>query len=51
MGGDCDVHDTAAMMRQHDQDEEEPIRRGWHDEEIGGDDLVGVIREERAPGL
>jgi hypothetical protein len=38
-------------MRQDDEGEEEPIRRGGDDEEIGGHDLADVIIEERAPGL
>ena len=45
------VHDTASLVRQDDQHEEEPIRRGGRDEEICRHDLPDMIREKRAPCL
>jgi len=51
MGGDRHVHDAATLMRQNDQHEEESTRGGGHDEEIGGCDLVDMIREKRPPRL
>ena len=38
-------------MRQNHQHEQQSIRHGRHDEEIGGGDLVDVIGEERTPAL
>jgi hypothetical protein len=49
--GDRDVHDTAALVRQDHEHEQEPPRRCRHDEEVGGRDLLEMIREERAPRL
>jgi hypothetical protein len=46
-----DMHDATAVVREDDQHEQQPTRRGWHDEEIGCGDLPGVIRQERPPGL
>jgi hypothetical protein len=51
MGGDRHVHDTATLVRQDDQHEEESICGGGHHEEIGGCDLADMIREKRAPRL
>ena len=51
MGGDGHVHDAATLVRQDDQHEEQSIRGGGHDEEIGGRDLADMIREKRAPRL
>jgi hypothetical protein len=51
MRGDADVHDAATAMGQDDQHEQQSIRDGGHDEEIGGHDLIDVIGKERPPGL
>ena len=51
MRGDADVHDAATPMGQDDQHEQQSIRDGGHDEEIGGGDLADMIREKRAPRL
>ena len=51
VGGDRDVHDTATLVRQDDQHEEQSICGGGHHEEIGGCDLADMIREKRAPRL
>ena len=51
MGRDRHVHDAAALVCQDNQHEEESIRGGWRDEEIGSHDLADMIREKRAPGL
>jgi hypothetical protein len=51
MGRDRHVDDAASFVRQDDQHEEEPVRRSWHDEEIGCHDLAALIREKRAPRL
>jgi hypothetical protein len=40
MRGNCDVSDAAALMGEDDQHEQQSIRDGRHDEEIGGRDLV-----------
>jgi len=51
MVGDCDVHDPSVLVRDDHQDEQQSARGRRHDEEVGGRDLVHVIRRERAPGL
>ena len=43
MRGDADMHDAATPMGQDDQHEQQSIRDGGHDEEIGGHDLIDVI--------
>jgi hypothetical protein len=45
------MEDSTAFMREDHQHEEQPTRRGRHDEEIGRGDLLEVIREEGAPRL
>ena len=51
MRGDPDVNDAATPVGQNDQYEQQSIRDGGHDEEIGGHDLIDVIGEERPPRL
>lgn len=51
MGRDRHMHDVSSLVCQDDQYEEESIRGGWHDEEIGSPDLADMIREKRAPRL
>jgi hypothetical protein len=34
--GDRDVHDGSAVLREHDQDEQQPIRDRWNHEEVNG---------------
>jgi len=51
VGGDGGVDDASTVMPQDHQHEEEPERDCGHDEQVGGHDLAGVIREERPPGL
>jgi hypothetical protein len=40
---DYDVHNTPPVMSEHQQHEQQPARRRWYDEEIGGHDLLNVI--------
>jgi hypothetical protein len=42
--GDRDVHDAAALVGEYHQHKQQPARGGRHDEEVGGRDLVDVIR-------
>jgi hypothetical protein len=51
MAGDGHVYDTATLMRQNDQHEEESTRGGRYDEEIGRRDLADVISQECPPCL
>jgi hypothetical protein len=51
MRGDGDVSDVPTPVGQNDQHEQQSIREGRHDEEIGGRDLVDLIGEERPPAL
>jgi hypothetical protein len=39
------------MVGKHDEDEEHPQTRGGDREEIEGDQIPGVVGEERPPGL
>ena len=51
MGGDGDVDDASAIVRQNDQHEQEAASCGRDHEEIRRHHLAQVIPEERAPGL
>jgi hypothetical protein len=51
MRGDRHVPDASPIVSEQDQDEHEAERHGRHHEEIGCDDLAGVIGQERAPRL
>jgi hypothetical protein len=46
---DRDVYDPAALVRKNHQHKQQSARGGRHDEEIGGGDLLDVIRLECAP--
>ena len=48
---DGDTHDAPAIMREQHQDEEELARRRRDHEEVGRDQLLRMIGQERAPGL
>jgi hypothetical protein len=45
------MHDTIAVVREHHEDKQQPAGRRGHDEEIGRQNLVDVIGQERLPGL
>ena len=49
--GDRYVPDASPIVGEEYQDEQEAVRRGRDDEEIGGHDLADVILQEGAPGL
>lgn len=51
MCGYRDVDYTTTLMSQDNQHEQQPIRHGAYDEEVGGHNLVDVISEECSPGL
>jgi hypothetical protein len=51
MRGDRHVDNSAAVVRQNDQCEQEAVRDGGYDEQVGGHDLARVIGEKRPPGL
>lgn len=51
MGCDGDVHDASTMVGQHHQHEQEAARRRWDHEEVGRNELLHVIPQERAPRL
>src|SRR5918993_5083949 len=59
LGGPCrrwmcrhrDVHHTAAIVRQQDQDEQYTPGDRWDHEEIGGRDLLEVAGQEGPPRL
>jgi hypothetical protein len=43
------MHDTTALMRQHDKDKEHSEGGGWNRKEIAGDDVLNVIIEKGLP--
>jgi hypothetical protein len=45
------VPDASPIVGEEYQDEQEAVRRGRDDEEIGGHDLADVILQEGAPAL
>jgi hypothetical protein len=51
MLGDVEVEDAAALVGEHDKDEEDAQLRGGHREEIDSDQVPDMVGEERAPGL
>lgn len=51
MGGNGKVHHAAAIMREHEKDEEQAESRSGNDEEIGRSQILHVILQKRLPGL
>ena len=51
MLGDVEVEDAAALVGEHDKDEEDAQLRGGHREEIDSDQVPDMVGEECAPGL
>src|SRR5262249_53761545 len=48
---DGDMQDVAPLVRENDEDEQEPARGRRNDEEVGRRDLLEMVGEERSPGL
>jgi hypothetical protein len=51
MLGDGDVDESSTIVLEDHKDKEQPKRHRGHDEEVGGHDLVRMIREEGPPRL
>jgi hypothetical protein len=49
--GDVEVDDAAAMVGEHDEDEQHAQARRRHGEEIDGDQIADMVSEEGPPGL
>lgn len=49
--GDVEVDDAAAMVGEHDENEEHAQSSRWHREEVNGDEICDVIGKERPPRL
>jgi hypothetical protein len=49
--GHVEVDDAAAMVRKHDEDEQDAQARGGHGEEVDGDQVLDMVGEEGPPGL
>ena len=49
--GHVEVDDASAMVREHDENEENAQGRGGHGEEIDRDEVPNMVGEERPPGL
>ena len=43
--------DAPAVVSEHDENKEDAQARGWHREEIEGDQIADMVGEERPPGL
>jgi hypothetical protein len=48
---DRDMHHAPAIMGKEYQDKQQPARRGRHDEEVSRNQLLGMVGQERSPGL
>ena len=51
MLGHVEVDDAPAVVSEHDENKEDAQARGWHREEIEGDQIADMVGEERPPGL
>jgi hypothetical protein len=51
MLGDGHVNDSSTIVAEDYEDEPQPECDRWHDEQVSGHDLAGVIGQERSPGL
>ena len=51
MGGDVEMHDPPAIVREDDEHEQDPERGRGHHEEVHRRELCRVSRQERTPGL
>ena len=49
--GHVEVDDASAMVSKHDENEEDAQAHGGHREQIEGDQVLDMVREERPPGL
>src|SRR5712664_4082853 len=49
--GHVEVDDAPAVVSEHDENKEDAQARGWHRDEIDGDQVPDMVGEERAPGL
>ena len=51
MVGDGNVDDPSPVVREDDEDEQQPVGDRWHNEEIGSHDLADMVGQERSPRL
>jgi len=51
MFGHVEVEDAAALVGQHDEDEEDVQVSGGNGEEVDRDEVADMVGEERSPGL
>jgi len=51
MSGDIEMQDSASIVRQHDEHEQDSKRQGGHDEKVYGDELPKMVLQEGAPSL
>src|SRR5437016_1496928 len=51
MLGHVEVDDAPAVVSEHDENKKDAQARGWHREEIEGDQIADMVGEERPPGL
>src|SRR5262245_17974819 len=51
MLGDVEVEDPTPMVGEDDEDEEHTQASGGNGEEVDGNQVLDVVREERSPGL
>ena len=46
-----EMHHASPIMSEEHQDEQQPARRRRHNEEVGCDELLCMVGQERPPGL
>jgi hypothetical protein len=51
MLGDVEMQSPASMVSERGQDQEHPQLSGGHREEVDRDQILDMVREERAPRL
>ena len=51
MSRNVEMHDSSAMMLQHNKHEQEPETQSRYHEEINRDELLGMMFQECPPGL
>src|SRR2546425_4041173 len=49
--GHVEVDNAPAVVSEHDENKEDAQARGWHREEIEGDEIADMVGEERPPSL
>ena len=49
MFSDIEMHNTTALMREHDEDKEHAEGSGWDNKKVTSDDVLDMIMEKDLP--